>query len=76
VANILYVKLVLCAEETIGEYQGGFRRVRPTLDHIFIMRHILEKCGEQNIAVLCLFIDFQAAVTLCGERKCGVKLIN
>jgi hypothetical protein len=31
-ANILYVKLVPYAEEIIGEYQGGFRRGRSTLD--------------------------------------------
>jgi hypothetical protein len=66
--NILYVKLVHYVEEIIEEYQGGLRRRISTADHIFNMRQIFKKCWEQN-----LFIDFQAAVTWYGERKCGVK---
>jgi hypothetical protein len=29
--------------ETIGDYQCGFRRNRPTTDHIFCIRQILEE---------------------------------
>jgi hypothetical protein len=43
-ANVLYVKLVPYAAEVIREYQGGFRRGRSTVDKIFTMRQILEKC--------------------------------
>jgi hypothetical protein len=60
-ANILYSELVPYAEEIIGEYQGGFRRGRLTVDPIFTMRQIMEKCWEQNIDVHYLFIDFQSA---------------
>jgi hypothetical protein len=58
-ANILYVKLVSYAEEII-EYRVVFRRGRSTVDKMFTVRQILEKCWEQNIDVLHLFIDFQA----------------
>ena len=37
-ANILYVKLVPYAKEIIGEYQGGLRRGRSTVDQIFTVR--------------------------------------
>jgi hypothetical protein len=67
VANILHVKLVPYVEEIIEEYQG-LRWRRSTVDHIFKVRQILEKCWEQH-----LFIGFQAAVTHYGERKCGAK---
>jgi hypothetical protein len=30
-------------EEIIGDHQGGFRRNRSTIDHIFCFRQILEK---------------------------------
>jgi len=60
-ANISYVKLVLYAEEIIGKYQEGYQRGRSTVDQIFSMRQILEKCWEQNIDVSDLFIGFQAA---------------
>jgi len=40
------------------------------------MRQILEKCWERYTDVHHLFIDFQAAVTLHGERKYGMKCTN
>ena len=46
-ANILYVNLGPYAEEIIGKYQGVFQR-RSTVDQIFTMRHILEKCWKHN----------------------------
>jgi hypothetical protein len=59
-ANVLYVKLVPYAEEII-EYRVVFGRGRSTVDKMFTMRQILEKCWEQNIDILHLFIDFHAA---------------
>jgi hypothetical protein len=57
------VKLLPYAEEIIGKYQGGFQRVRSTVDHTFTMRQILQKCWEQNIFVHCLLI-FKHHITL------------
>lgn len=68
VANILRVKLVPYIEEIIEERQGGLRRRRSTVNHIFTVRQILEDCWERN-----LFIDFQASGTQHGERKGGVQ---
>jgi hypothetical protein len=45
----------------IGEYQGCSQRGRPTVDQIFTMRQIMEKCRELNKNVHNLFVDFQAA---------------
>jgi len=39
----LYIKLVPYADEIVGEYQGGFRRGRSTVDHAFTMRQILKE---------------------------------
>jgi len=60
-ANISCVKLVPYAEEMIGEYQGCSQRGRSSVDRIFTMRQILEKCRELNGNVHYLFINFQAA---------------
>jgi len=60
-ANISYLKLVPYAEEMIGEYQGCCQRGRSTVDSIFAMRQILEKCRELNRNAHHLFVDFQAA---------------
>jgi hypothetical protein len=42
-SNILLSRLTPCAEEIIEDHQRGFRHNRPTNDHIFCIRHILEK---------------------------------
>ena len=49
------------AEEIMGDHQCGFRRNRPTTDHIFCIRQILEKKWEHNEAVHQLFVDFKKA---------------
>jgi hypothetical protein len=49
------------AEETLGEYECGFRADRSTIDHIFAMRQTQEKAYEHNIHLHNLFIDFKQA---------------
>ena len=60
-SNILLSRLTPYAEEVIGDRQCGFRRNRSTTNHIFCIRHILEKKWEYNEAVHQLFIDFKKA---------------
>jgi len=62
VAGTIYESIhYAVAEEVIGDHQCGFRCSRPTTDHIFCIRQILEKKWECNEAVLQLFIDFKKA---------------
>jgi sorting nexin-29 len=49
------------AERALGEYQCGFRRGRSTIDQVFTIRNILEKCYEYNIPVHQLFVDYKTA---------------
>lgn len=49
--NILAEYIRPYTEQTLGEYQSGFRRGRSTTDHIFSLRTIYEKFAEYNIAV-------------------------
>jgi len=60
-SNILLSRLIPYAEEVIGDHQDGFRCNRPTTDHIFCIRQILEKKWKYNEAVHQLFIDFKKA---------------
>lgn len=57
-------------EETLGEYQCGFRKGRSTTKQLFTMRHLLEKLWEHNITSYHLFIDFRTATPLI-KKKCG-----
>ena len=59
--KIIYNRLLKYTEDIIGEYQCGFRPGRSTIDHIFSIRQILEKCYEYNVNHEHLFIDFRQA---------------
>jgi len=60
-SNILISRLTPYAQENIGYQQCGFRRKRSTTDHIFCIRHTLEKDWEYSEAVHHLFVDFKKA---------------
>jgi hypothetical protein len=45
-SNILLSRLILYADEIIGDHQCGFRRNSSTTDQIFCIRQILEKSGS------------------------------
>ena len=57
-AILLYNRLSKIIEPDIGNYQMGFR---PTIDNIFIVRQIYERCYEYNIDLHNIFIDFSQA---------------
>jgi hypothetical protein len=48
-AVILNQRLVDIVESDLGDYQSGFRPNRCTIDNIFMIRQIMEKCNEYNV---------------------------
>ena len=60
-ANILLERLKPIVESGLGDYQCGFRKNRSTVDQIFTVRQMLEKCWEFNRVIHQLFIDFRQA---------------
>ena len=58
-SNILLSRPTPYAMNIVGNHQYGFRLNRPTTDHMFCIRQILEKKWEYNEAVYQLFIDFK-----------------
>jgi hypothetical protein len=56
-SSILLSRLILYADEIIGDHQCGFRRNRSMIDQIFYIRQILEKKWEYNCTVHQLFVD-------------------
>ena len=56
-AIILNQRLADIVEPTLGDYQSGFRPNRSTIDNIFILRQIMEKCYEYNTDIYNVFID-------------------
>ena len=58
---ILRKKLEKHYESTMGEYQGGFRTGRSTIDQIFVVKRMAEKFREYGVDLHHLFIDFRTA---------------
>jgi len=60
-AIILNQKLLDIIETELGDYESGFRPSRSTIDNIFMIRQIIEKCYEYNIDIRNIFIDYTHA---------------
>ena len=60
-AILLHNRICTVVEHKIGEYQMGFRPNRSTIDNIFIIHQIYEKCHEYNIELHNVFVDFMQA---------------
>jgi hypothetical protein len=58
-SNILFKRLMPHVETTIGDYQCGYCREWSTVDWIFTVHQILEKCGDYGKDTHHLFIDFK-----------------
>jgi len=61
ISNILFNRLMPHVETTIGYYQCGYQREWSTVDQIFSVRQILEKCSEHGKDTHHLFVDCKAA---------------
>ena len=60
-AKILLNRLTPLAEEVLHESQCGFRPSRGTIDMIFALRQIQEKCREQRVPLYLTLIDLTKA---------------
>jgi sorting nexin-29 len=60
-AILLHNRICTAVEQKIGEYQMSFRPNRSTIDNIFIIRQIYEKCHEHNTELHNAFVDFMQA---------------
>ena len=55
-------------DNVIPESQSGFRAGRGTVDMIFSLRQIQEKCVEQQMPLFVMFIDFTKAFDTVGRE--------
>lgn len=60
-ARVVLMRLQHLAERVYPESQCGFRSSRSTIDMIFSLRQIQEKCREQNMPLYMCFVDLTKA---------------
>ena len=72
-------------DEEINQTQAGFRQNRGTMDPIFNLRMLIEKCREASINLHMCFIDYSKAFDCVGNRvmietlkqmNCHYKITN
>ena len=68
-AIIFNHRLVDTVETELGDYQSGFRPNRSTIDNIFMIRQIIEKCCEYNDDIHNIFIDYIYAFDSIKRNK-------
>ena len=73
------------SEENLPEAQCGFRPNRSTTDMIFFVRRVQEKCIEQNMDLVTIFIDLtkafdtvnrEALWVILPKLGCPTKFVN
>jgi len=75
-AIMLNHRLVDIVETELGDYQSGFRPNRSTIDNIFMIRQIIEKCYEYNIDIHNIYIDYTHAFDSMKRNKILNSLIQ
>jgi hypothetical protein len=75
-SKIISKRLEPYMEDIVGKYQAGFRRNKSTIDQIFAMKQILEKCYEYDTDIHCLFIDFKQAFDSINRNELYKSLYN
>ena len=84
-AKILLNRLTQIAEDVLPDTQCGFRPGRGTIDMIFALRQVQEKCREQRTPLYTAFFDLTKAFdtihretlwTILSKYGCPDKLIS
>ena len=67
-ARVILVRLQKLAERVYPESQCGFRAERSTIDMVFSLRQLQEKCREQQMPLYIAFIDLTKAFDLVSRE--------
>jgi len=68
-AIILNQRLVDIVESKLSDYQSGFRSNRSTIDNIFMIGKIMEKCYEYNVDIHNICIVYKHAFDSIKRNK-------
>jgi hypothetical protein len=57
------------SENIIWEYEAGFRKGGSTVDQLYTVRQLLNKCWEFNVDIYQVFVDFEQAYDSIERNK-------
>ena len=60
----------------LSENQAGFRKLYSTIDHVFLLKCIIDLCRFKRQKLYCAFIDYQKAFDSVWRDGLWYKLIN
>ena len=75
VVTVILQRLKSLADIYYSESQSGYRDGRSTIDGIFTLRQIMEKCKEQQRDLHIAFIDFSKAFD-CVNRELLFRILG
>ena len=67
-ARVVLIRLQKLADRVYPESQCGFRAKRSTIDMVFSIRQLQEKCREQKMPLYVAFIDLTKAFDLVSRK--------
>ena len=74
-AMLLNNRLTAIVESQLEDYQMGFRPDRSTIDNIFIVKQVFEKCHEYNINLHNIFVDYTHAFDSVSREKIIIECL-
>ena len=60
----------------LGNEQAGFRSGHSTMDHVFVLHHILDYYRQRGKAIYCAFVDYSKAFDLINRSALWCKLLK
>ena len=60
-SRIILQRITASVDNILRQEQAGFRRGKSCIDHIFVLRQILEQTQEWNSPLYAVFVDFEKA---------------
>ena len=64
------------SNKILSENQAGFRKYHSTLDHIFVLKSLIDVYAAHNRKLFCAFVDFKKAFDTVWRQGLWTKLIK
>ena len=60
----------------LGHEQAGFRAGHSTMDHVFLLHHVIDFYRQRGKQVYCAFVDYSKAFDLVNRSALWCKVLK